>query len=65
MPIEIKELIVTGKVAEAQESEVDVVALIDKSLQENPQGLSVIEKNKIVTECVEKVLIEIRKQSYY
>lgn len=65
MPIEIKELIVTGKVAEAQQTEVDIVALIEKSLQEHPQGMSVIEKNKIVTECVEKVLIEIRKQSTY
>lgn len=65
MPIEIKELIITGKVSDDDSSEVDVVKLIEEKFSSQQPTMSVIEKNQLITECVEKVLWEIRNKSDY
>lgn len=65
MPIEIKELIITGKVSDLDPDEFDVIKLIDERIGSQQPTMSVIEKNKLITECVERVLWEIKKQADY
>jgi|TARA_B110000977_G_C11091728_1_gene497186 hypothetical protein len=64
MPIEIKELIVKGTVQSKKEKKVDIIKIIDEKLGNTSSESNSNQKN-LIEQCVQEVLLELKKQSDY
>jgi hypothetical protein len=64
MPIEIKELIVKGTVQSKKEKKVDIIKIIDEKLGNTSSESNSNQKN-LIDQCVQEVLLELKKQSDY
>ena len=64
MPIDIKELIVKGTVQSKKEKKVDIIKIIDEKLGNTSSESNSNQKN-LIEQCVQEVLLELKKQSDY
>ena len=64
MLIEIKELIVKGTVQSKKEKKVDIIKIIDEKLGNTSSESNSNQKN-LIEQCVQEVLLELKKQSDY